>query len=93
MKTIHEMRIEEEARNEALEKEKQRLKEKVLCVEVGLPKDMQEYVGITGYTVKLSELQKLLEDEFENNEKLGTFTLKVFERTNKWIESLPEADI
>ena len=54
--------------------------------------DMIEAFGISGYTMKLSELQNFLAEEFRN-ENRGTFSIKIIEKTNQWIENLPESDI
>lgn len=68
--------------------------EKILCVEIELPKKEQVYLGISGFTEKLSDLQNFIEDDFENwDGEQKIYKIKVFKRTKKWIESLPEADI
>ena len=90
--TIEELRLQEVEREKQQEKEEKRLKEKVLCVEITLPAKAQNAIGVTGFMMKLSELAEWLEEDYNNDER-GVYTIKIMERTNKWIESLPEADI
>ena len=71
-----------------------RLKEKVLCAEITFPQKMQKELGITGFTMKASEVLDFVESEFDNGDGYPvTFTVKYMMRSNRWIESLPEADI
>ena len=71
-----------------------RLKEKVLCAEITFPAKMQKELGITGFAMKASEVLDFVESEFDNGDGYPiTFTVKYMMRSNKWIESLPEADI
>ena len=86
-------KIDEEAKRDA-EVEAKRLKEKVLCAEITFPTRMQKDLGITGLTMKASELTDFVESEIENRDSNSvTFSIRFMIRTNKWIESLPEANI
>ena len=80
--------------NQARIIELERLKEKVLCAEITFPAKMQKALGITGFVMKASEVLDFVESEFDNGDAYPiTFTVKYMMRSNKWIESLPEADI
>ena len=74
--------------------ELERLKEKVLCAEITFPPKMQKELGVTGFAMKASEVLDFVESEFDNGDGYPvTFTVKYMMRSNRWIESLPEADI
>lgn len=91
MATMEEMRVEQEQKKKEAEQEAKRLKEKVLCAVVEVPDAIKRELGVPGFTMKLADLHEFLEGEFRN-EITGTFKIQVIERTNKWIENLPEAD-
>ncbi len=92
--TIEELREIAFAKENEAEAEKARLKETVLCAEITFPAKMQKELGITGYTMKASEIAQMIEDELDNGDaKSLTFTVKYFYKTNKWIENIPEANI
>ena len=92
--TIEELREAERTRSNAVEVEKVRLQEKVLCAEITFPNSMKKALGINGFTMKAEEVQSFVEQEMENGDKKShVFVVKYFYRTNKWIENLPEADI
>lgn len=94
MATIEELREAEWVRQNEIAAEKARLKEKVLCAEVTFPTKMQRELGITGFTMKASELSDFVEQEIESRDgNTVTFSIRFMMKTNKWIESLPEADI
>jgi hypothetical protein len=85
--------IERVHKNEELA-EKARLEEKVLCAQVLLPTNMARHLGINSLTMKASELSEFVENEIENRDgNTIKFAIKFMMKTNRWIESLPEADI
>ena len=92
--TVEELRIQEEQRKKNQKLEDKRLKEKVLCAEVGFPPQMQRSLGVSGLMMKASELEEFVENEIQNRDgNTVTFTIRFMRRTNKWIETLPEANI
>lgn len=94
MKTTDEIRRSEVQRQQEKAIEEKRLKEKVLCAEITFPPQMQRQLGITGFIMKASEVEELVENEIENRSgNTVTFKIRYSMRTNKWIENLPEADI
>lgn len=68
--------------------------EKVLCAEVVFPKDMQKILGIHGFTMRADKVVEWAQDEFDDGDyrKLSC-TVHFFKRTQKWLDSLPEANI
>lgn len=68
------------------------LQEEVLVASITFPPKMQQNLGITGFHMRLADLADFLKEEYEN-ENDGVFTIKIKKKTNKWVESLPEADI
>ena len=94
MATVEELREAEWVRQNEEAAEKARLKEKVLCAQVLLPLKMARCLGVDSLTMKASELEEFIENEIENSD-VNTFkcSVKFTMKTNKWIESLPEADI
>ena len=94
MKTIDELRELESLRQNEVEEEKARLKEKVLCAEITFPPQMQRELGITGFTMKYDEAKDFIEEELQNRDGNSvTFSIRFSMKTNKWVESLPEANI
>jgi len=68
--------------------------EKVVCAEIEFSPQYKKNLGIHGFTMKASEIESFIEDEFRNtNNQSLTFKIKFSMKTKKWIESLPEADI
>ena len=94
MATIDELREAEWVRKNEELAEKARLKEKVLCAEITLPPSDQKHLGIKGFTMKASEVEEWMKGELNHDDRTSmTVTVKFSMKTNKWIESLPEADI
>lgn len=92
--TIEELREKDSQAKKAVEKENARLKEKVLCCEVTLPRKDQRHLGVTGFTMKASELTDFVEQEIASRDyNTMTLSIRFMMKTNRWIENLPEADI
>jgi len=94
MPTIDELREIEEQKQKEKESEKERLKEKVICASVTFPSKMKKELGVSGFIMKLNELEDFIEQQMDGDEgrKLN-FEIKFFMKTNKWVENLPEANI
>jgi hypothetical protein len=68
--------------------------EKVVCAEIELSPQYKKALGIHGFTMKASDIESFIEEEFRNTDnKSLTFKIKFSMKTKKWIEGLPEADI
>lgn len=67
---------------------------KILCATITMPRKWQENLGIQGFTMKASEVKRYIEDELDYSglEKL-TVKIEFSLKTEKWLKSLPEADI